>query len=124
MSCKKSFHSARIKALIILIAIIHILGSNSFPKTQEHKDENFTIIITANLQGLYSTEIEDQEKEDTIITLAQSIVSESKEVPFDLYVDLGILSIPGLFPNTAMVLLFLIFLILQIVKLQFFQVEI
>jgi len=95
MSCKKSFHSARIKALIILIAIIHILGSNSFPKTQEHKDENFTIIITANLQGLYSTEIEDQEKEDTIITLAQSIVSESKEDPFDLYVDLGNSLYPG-----------------------------
>jgi hypothetical protein len=62
MSCKKSFHSARIKALIILIAIIHILGSNSFPKTQEHKDENFTIIITANLQGYIQQKLKIRKK--------------------------------------------------------------
>jgi len=58
-------------------------------------EEKFTLLLTSNLQGRFSGEIDNQNKNDPMLLLAQSIIKEKDKSNFDLYLDLGNSFYPG-----------------------------
>jgi hypothetical protein len=55
----------------------------------------FTILITSNLQGKFSLEIDKQETADPLLLLGQNIIFERKQ-GVDLYLDMGNALYPGI----------------------------
>ena len=60
-----------------------------------------SIILTSNLQGKFSIDIENQDKTDPLLLLAQNIVSET-DSGIDLYLDLGNAFYPGVLSKYSM----------------------
>ena len=60
-----------------------------------------SMILTSNLQGKFSLDIKNQEKDDPLLLLAQNIVSETNN-GVDLYLDLGNAFYPGVLSKYSM----------------------
>ncbi len=57
-------------------------------------ETQFSILVTSNLQGKFSLDIEDQDVTDPLLILAQNIVSERNK-GINLYLDMGNALYPG-----------------------------
>lgn len=55
----------------------------------------FTLLLTSNLHGRFLTEKENQDENDPMLLLGQSIIREKERSRFDLYLDLGNSFYPG-----------------------------
>lgn len=56
---------------------------------------DISLVLTSNLEGRFSVDRENQDSEDPMLLLAQSIIHEKKTSPFDAYIDLGNAFYPG-----------------------------
>ncbi len=85
------------KKIIIKFIFILIIfaATNSFFINSISAKEEFGLIVTSNLGGRFSIN-ETDEKKDFMLTLAQSMLTESKARNTDLYIDLGNAFYPGL----------------------------
>jgi len=52
-------------------------------------ETKFTLLLTSNLQGNFSKEKENQDKDDSMLLLGQSILNEKSKAGYDIYLDLG-----------------------------------
>ena len=68
---------------------------------QAHAKKPLSIVLTSNLQGKFSLDIENQEKTDPLLRLAQNILFESANGA-DLYLDLGNAFYPGVLSKYSM----------------------
>lgn len=66
-----------------------------------HAEKPISIILTSNLQGKFSLDVENQEKADPLLRLAQNILFESSNGA-DLYLDLGNAFYPGVLSKYSM----------------------
>lgn len=64
-----------------------------FP-THLYAETNFSILITSNLQGKFSLELENQDTTDPMLVLGQNIVADRNQGA-ELYLDLGNALYPG-----------------------------
>ncbi|MFH2064892.1 MAG: hypothetical protein ABIK15_06830 [Pseudomonadota bacterium] len=55
-----------------------------------------TFLLTANLQGNFSTSAENQDQEDSMLVMAQALIQEKEKKSGDLMIDLGNAFYPGL----------------------------
>lgn len=58
-------------------------------------ETNLAILVTSNLQGMFSLEVRNQEVDDPLLVLGQNIVAE-REKGIDLYLDMGNALYPGI----------------------------
>ncbi len=63
--------------------------------TSARAETQVSILVTSNLQGKFSLEIDNQESTDPLLVLAQNIVYERSTNSVDLYLDLGNALYPG-----------------------------
>jgi len=59
-------------------------------------DEQVMLLLTSNLNGRFTAAPENQDKEDPMLVMAQSLIEERKKSAADLYIDLGNAFYPGL----------------------------
>lgn len=78
------FHTA-----LAIMPMIILLSTSALAETP------FTILITSNLQGNFSLDIEDQETVDPLLLLGQNIIFERKH-GVDFYLDMGNAMYPGI----------------------------
>jgi len=79
-----------VKYLFLLIVAFFMFGGGGL-----YGGEKVTLVITGNMGGRFSTEIEGQEKNDPLIRLGQSIAWEKKKKNC-LFFDLGNAFYPGI----------------------------
>ena len=92
MQKKVQYSGSRMKysVLIIILIAFHLLMPNHiYAKTK------FTLLLTSNLQGRFSPEKENQNGNDPMLLLGQSILKEREKSRFDIYLDLGNAFYPG-----------------------------
>ncbi|MFZ2634080.1 MAG: hypothetical protein WA081_14435 [Desulfosalsimonadaceae bacterium] len=58
-------------------------------------DTEIRLLLTANLNGRFEAAAENQDTEDPMLVMAQSLIREQKTRPADLFVDLGNAFYPG-----------------------------
>lgn len=58
-------------------------------------EKKISLLLTGNLEGMFSLDVENQEQEDPLLLLGQSIIRERKRRQVDLYLDLGNAFHPG-----------------------------
>ncbi|MFO7558094.1 MAG: hypothetical protein R6X10_04640 [Desulfobacterales bacterium] len=83
------------KKKILLIsgwALLVILSA--IPATAREQVVN--LLLTSNLNGRFAVSARDQETQDPMLLMAQSLIHEHKTHPADLYLDLGNAFYPGL----------------------------
>ncbi len=90
----KEGDSVRLTKYSAVIIIFFLAFYLMLPKSVAAKNK-FTLLLTTNLQGRFSLEKENQNLNDPMLILAQSIIREKEESPFDLYLDLGNAFYPG-----------------------------
>ncbi|MCU0598484.1 MAG: hypothetical protein MUE70_04395, partial [Desulfobacterales bacterium] len=59
-------------------------------------EQNVKFLLTSNLNGRFAVTTADQETQDPMLIMAQSLFHEHKNSPADLYLDLGNAFYPGL----------------------------
>jgi hypothetical protein len=79
----------------ILMVLLAILSMTLPVSTAAIASPSFTFLITSNLQGKFSLGIENQESEDPLLLLGQSIIFERKH-GVDVYLDMGNAMYPGI----------------------------
>ncbi len=60
-----------------------------------HAETGLTLLLTSNLQGRFSEESLNQDKSDSMLLLAQSLIKEREGRGYDIYLDLGNAFYPG-----------------------------
>lgn len=85
-----------IKLLIALLPFF-LLTCAVLPETAraDSENSNITLLLTANLNGRFLTTAEDQDRNDPMLIMAQSLIAEQKKRPIDLFLDLGNAFYPG-----------------------------
>jgi hypothetical protein len=92
-SVKVMFDSFRKKILLISgWTLIVIFSAN--PAIA--REQVINLLLTSNLKGRFAVSAQDQETQDPMLLMAQSLVHEQKSHPADLYLDLGNAFYPGL----------------------------
>jgi len=81
-------------AVLILIACIVIMIPGA--RSPLPAAESLRLIVTSNLEGRFSLTEENQEREDPLLLLAQSLFAERRSGRVDLHLDLGNAFYPGL----------------------------
>jgi hypothetical protein len=66
------------------------------PGDLQAADTEVRLLLTANLNGRFNVETENQDTEDPLLIMAQSLISEQKTFSPDLFLDLGNAFYPGL----------------------------
>ncbi len=80
---------------LLLVIIFFSTALQLFLLSPLYAETKFTLLLTSNLQGRFSTEKENQDDTDPMLLLAQSIIKERNKSGFDLYLDLGNAFYPG-----------------------------
>ena len=75
--------------------IVSMIMAMFFFATGVHAAESVTLLVTSNLQGRFSTVIENQQQDDRMLLLAQSLIAARQAVRPVAYVDLGNAFYPG-----------------------------
>jgi 2',3'-cyclic-nucleotide 2'-phosphodiesterase (5'-nucleotidase family) len=78
----------------VLLAATLLWAMTPLPGQAEEPTIRF--LLTSNLNGRFTVETENQEMEDPMLILAQSMLNEQKNRPADLFVDLGNAFYPGI----------------------------
>jgi hypothetical protein len=78
-----------------LIIIVLSITVQIFLFTPLIAETKFTLVLTSNLQGRFSLDKDNQDDNDPMLLLAQSIIKERENPGFDLYLDLGNAFYPG-----------------------------
>ncbi|MBU0993266.1 MAG: hypothetical protein KJ737_12295 [Proteobacteria bacterium] len=73
-----------------------VLASTLTPASAAADDNFVNLLLTANLNGRFSASAANQDKEDPMLIMAQSLINAKKDRPVDLFVDLGNAFYPGL----------------------------
>ena len=68
---------------------------------QARAEKPISLVLTSNLQGKFSLDVDNQEKADPLLRLAQNILFESSN-GVDLYLDLGNAFYPGVLSKYSM----------------------
>jgi hypothetical protein len=71
-----------------------IVGLTAIPAIAQERIVK--LLLTSNLNGRFAVSAEDQESQDPLLIMAQSLIDEQKTHPSDLYLDLGNAFYPGL----------------------------
>jgi 2',3'-cyclic-nucleotide 2'-phosphodiesterase (5'-nucleotidase family) len=78
-----------IKGVLTLLSALALLCTSAWAEPR------VSLLITSNLQGRFSLDVENQERADPLLLLGQSIVSE-QDRGLDLYLDMGNALYPGI----------------------------
>ncbi len=81
------------KQLFVVLVILLLLPS---PVTAASEEQTITLLLTTNLNGRFTTTTENQDLEDPMLIMAQSLVKERHNKTADLFLDLGNAFYPGL----------------------------
>ncbi|RJP92433.1 MAG: hypothetical protein C4518_07220 [Desulfobacteraceae bacterium] len=82
-----------IKAILLLCGAWTLVMT---PALAQAADNEIHLLLTANLNGRFGISADNQDTEDPMLIMAQSLIRERKTKPTDLYVDLGNAFYPGL----------------------------
>lgn len=78
------------KPVLVLSAVFFLLQPDLL-----RSETKFTILLTSNLQGRFTLVRENQDENDPMLLIAQSIIKEREIKPYDIYLDLGNAFYPG-----------------------------
>ncbi len=82
-----NFIKISIFSIIIILPAVSAAGPT---------DQTVNLLLTANLNGGFTTSIENQDNEDPMLVLAQALFKEQEKRSVDLMIDLGNAFYPGL----------------------------
>jgi len=82
------------KLLVSVVSGLSVLFL-ALPVSLPAAEKKFTLLLTSNLHGKFTLEKENQDENDPMLLLAQSIISERNKSGFDIYLDLGNAFYPG-----------------------------
>ena len=82
-------HKNRIMGALTLLATLALICSGAWAEPR------VSLLITSNLQGRFSLDVENQKSTDPLLLLGQDIVAE-RDRGLDLYLDLGNALYPGI----------------------------
>jgi hypothetical protein len=82
------------KSILLMSGWTLVVTLAAIPASAQEQVVN--LLLTSNLNGRFAMPVHDQENQDPMLIMAQSLIQEQKTHPADLYLDLGNAFYPGL----------------------------